>query len=154
MVLAAACAAPSVLEMPLTEAVVEFVKAGPWRVIPPAVSDRAARESRHAPGHHDQAAELSTHMERGEAEAAAQIPYIREFIDLVASHPPATASPRGVAGSFDTGDRKQKLVMSLSSVFGRELITLTRSQRARPRRYLVDTTLPRRGTGPRRGSSR
>ena len=98
-VLAAAGVAPMVVEMQLTEAAIELVKAGlgvsllaRWAVDPhvKAGTLRALPLTRNGYKRTWSAATLKD---------MARVPFVREFIDLVATRPPFTARARGVAGN-------------------------------------------------------
>jgi LysR family transcriptional regulator, regulator for metE and metH len=97
LVLDAAGVAPAVLEMQLTEASIELVKAGlgvallaRWAVDPhvKAGTLRALPLTRTGFKRTWSAATLKD---------MARVPYVKAFIDLVAAHPPFTARARGVA---------------------------------------------------------
>jgi LysR family transcriptional regulator for metE and metH len=97
MVLEAAGVAPQVLEMQLTEAAIELVKAGlgvaflaRWAVDPHvrAGTLRALPVSKRGYRRTWSAATLKD---------MARVPFVKEFIDLVAESPPFTARARGVA---------------------------------------------------------
>jgi LysR family transcriptional regulator, regulator for metE and metH len=95
MVLKASGVAPPVLEVQLTEATVEFIKAGfgvavmaRWAVDPYLKSGavRAVPLTRRGRKRNWRAAMLK---------GLAQVPHVKAFVDLVASHPPVTARARG-----------------------------------------------------------
>jgi LysR family transcriptional regulator, regulator for metE and metH len=97
-VLAASGVAPMVVEMQLTEAAIELVKAGlgvallaRWAVDPhvKAGTLKAVPLTRHGFKRTWCAATIKD---------MARVPFVREFIDLVVAHPPFTARARGVAG--------------------------------------------------------
>jgi LysR family transcriptional regulator for metE and metH len=99
LVLEAAGVAPPLLEMQLTEASIELVKAGlgvafmaRWAVDPhvKAGTLRALPVTRNGYRRTWSAATLKD---------MARVPFVREFIELVATHPPFTARARGIAGS-------------------------------------------------------
>lgn len=109
MVLDAAGVAPPILEMQLTEAAIELVKAdlgvsflARWAVAPhvKAGAVRALRLTRRGYKRTWSAATLKD---------MARVPYVKEFIDLVACHPPVTADARGVAANDDGPAQRRRV---------------------------------------------